>query len=75
MNFDQLFYALKLVNKINAANGSLELTDEEAKYIVGRVKKMSWFTADRAIGEFLRDVVTALNSSAGKLPDLFEADH
>jgi hypothetical protein len=71
-DFDQLFYALKLVDKVDAANGRLELTEEEAKYVVGRVRKMSWFTADRAIGEFLRDV-TALDPSA-QLPELFAAD-
>lgn len=71
-DFDQLFYALKLVDKVDAANGEIKLTDEEAKYVIGRVKKMSWFTADKAIAQFLRDVV-ALDPAA-QLPDLFEAD-
>jgi hypothetical protein len=65
-DFDQLFYALKLVDKIDAANGRLELNDEEAKYLVGRVRKMGWMTADRAIGEFLRDVVAL--EPAAELP-------
>jgi hypothetical protein len=66
-DFDQLFYALKLVDKVDAANGRIDLTKEEAKYVVGRVRKMSWFTADRAIGEFLRDIV-ALDPAA-EIPD------
>lgn len=56
-DFDQLWYALKLIDKLTAANGSIDFTPEEAKYVVGRVKKMGWFTADPAIGEFLRDIV------------------
>ena len=66
-DFDQLFYALKLVDKLNAANGSVDFTVEEAKYVVGRIRKMSWFTADPAIGQFLRDVVM-LDPSA-EIPD------
>jgi hypothetical protein len=68
-----LFYALKLVDKVDAANGRLELTDEEAKYVVGRVKKMGWMQADRAIGEFLRDVV-ALDPAA-QIPEGGEIIH
>jgi hypothetical protein len=71
-DFDQLFYALKLVDKVDAANGRIDLTVDEAKYLIGRVKKMSWFTADRAIGVFLRDIV-ALDPAA-QLPDLFDSD-
>jgi hypothetical protein len=56
-DIDGLFYALKLMDKLAAANGSADLTVEEAKYVVGRVRKMSWFTADAAIGEFLRDIL------------------
>jgi hypothetical protein len=66
-DFDQLFYALKLIDKVDAANGRLELTAEEAKYVVGRVKKMGWFTADAAIGEFLRDIVAL--EPAAEIPD------
>ena len=66
-DFDQLFYALKLVDKTNAANGSVDFSKEEATYVVGRVKKMGWMTADPAIGEFLRDVVAL--SEAEQMPE------
>jgi hypothetical protein len=45
-----------LAEKIEAANGSLELTAEEAVHLAGKVERNEWPFSDRAFREFVADV-------------------
>jgi hypothetical protein len=45
-----------LAEKIEAANGSLELTAEEAVHLAQKVERAEWPFSDRAFREFVADV-------------------
>jgi hypothetical protein len=45
-----------LAEKIEAANGSLDLTAEEAVHLAGKVERAEWPFSDRAFREFVADV-------------------
>jgi len=45
-----------LAEKIEAANGSLELTAEEAVHLAGKVERAEWPFSDKAFREFVADV-------------------
>jgi hypothetical protein len=45
-----------LAEKIEASNGSLELTAEEAVHLAGKVERNEWPFSDRAFREFVADV-------------------
>ena len=45
-----------LAEKIEASNGSLELTAEEAVHLAQKVERAEWPFSDRAFGEFVADV-------------------
>jgi hypothetical protein len=48
--------AESLAEKIEAANGSLQLTAEEAVHLAGKVERNEWPFSDRAFREFVADV-------------------
>jgi hypothetical protein len=45
-----------LAEKIEASNGSLELTAEEAVHLAQKVERAEWPFSDRAFREFVADV-------------------
>jgi hypothetical protein len=45
-----------LAEKIEASNGSLDLTAEEAVHLAGKVERAEWPFSDRAFREFVADV-------------------
>jgi hypothetical protein len=45
-----------LAEKIEAANGSLELTAEEAVHLAQKVERAEWPFSDKAFREFVADV-------------------
>ena len=45
-----------LAEKIEAANGSLELTAEEAVHLAQKVERAEWPFSDKAFREFVSDV-------------------
>jgi hypothetical protein len=48
--------AESLAEKIEAANGSLELTAEEAVHLAQKVERAEWPFSDKAFREFVADV-------------------
>lgn len=48
--------AESLAGKIEAANGSLELTADEAVTLAGKVERAEWPFSDKAFREFVADV-------------------
>ena len=48
--------AESLASKIEAANGSLELTAEEAVHLSQKVERAEWPFSDKAFREFVADV-------------------
>jgi hypothetical protein len=53
---DDMAYTEALAEKIEAANGSVELTSEEAVYIAGKVERVEWPSSDRVFRQFVADV-------------------
>jgi hypothetical protein len=50
-----------LAEKIEAANGSLELTAEEAVHLAQKVERAEWPFSDKAFREFVSDVKALKN--------------
>ena len=57
MDFEEVRKAVAVLQKIHDADKSVELSDDEAKYVAERVKAVKWQIADQSVIDFVEAII------------------
>ena len=57
MDFEEVRKAVGVLQKVHDADQSVELSDDEAKYVAERVKAVKWQIADQSVIDFVEAII------------------